>query len=140
WIKKIQFYSRLLDTSLSTTLTLNSNKQITLNDLISLHHANKNLLKKDKYNSTSLLTFRYKLLTHLLPTREKLHIRYPLLYPNDTCPRCLIQPETQNHIFTCTANQIVLQKINAKIYKTLIKHLPKNLLPVHYSQIKSTKL
>src|SRR6185369_10001565 len=127
WIKKIQFYSRLLDTSLSTTLTLNSNKQITLNDLISLHHANKNLLKKDKYNSTSLLAFRCKLLTRLLPTREKLHTRYPLLYPNDTCPRCLIQPETQNHIFTCTINQNALEKISAKICKTLIKNLSKKL-------------
>src|SRR6185369_1381911 len=64
---------------------------------------------------------------NLLPTKEKLHTRYPLLYPNDTCPRCLIQPETQNHIFTCTINQNALEKISAKIRKTLIKNLSKKL-------------
>jgi hypothetical protein len=54
-------------------------------------------------------------MTRQLPSRVKLHLRYPSHYTNNLCPRCLSQPETFDHIFSCPSNNPNLPLINKKI-------------------------
>ena len=81
--------------------------------------SNKLLELCDRTSYKSLLAFKFKLLIEQLPTRKKLHLRYPLHYPDDKCPRCLLSSETFDHIFSCSANTINLPTISRKIKKTL---------------------
>jgi len=84
-----------------------------------LQKANKLLIKKDKFKTSSLCAFRCKLIGEVLPTRQQLNNRYADIYTDDQCPRCLLVTEIQEHVFTCYKNNqvksIIEQKIKQKI-------------------------
>jgi hypothetical protein len=75
------------------------------------------------------MAFKIKLITEQLPTRLKLHSRYPSIYSSNKCPRCLLIPETFNHIFTCSTNNINLPIISLKIKKYLLHIISESNLP-----------
>jgi len=116
WIKFVNYYTNLFNILLSRSTTLNPQ---TLEDLEVIINSNKKLKKSDQYKFRDLATFRVKLLTDQLPTRVKLHKRYPSLYPDNTCPRCDAWPETTQHIFTCLHATTYINKKKGKFISTI---------------------
>ncbi|CAG8504868.1 15654_t:CDS:1 [Acaulospora morrowiae] len=98
-------------------------KVLTLQILVK---ANKLLIKKDKINTSSLLAFRFKLLSGTLPSRQLLYDRYPSTYTDNLCLRCLTAVEIQSHIFDCYKNFATYNEMENKIRTSLIKLVRKN--------------
>jgi hypothetical protein len=90
-----------------------------------LANANKALKKKIKSSFLTSLSFRCKIIDDALPTREFLNSLYPTVYPNKTCPRCLITNETQDHIFNCPKSIQSTKLISPKIKIYIIRNLKK---------------
>jgi hypothetical protein len=130
WIKKVQLLNNLLNITTSSSISNNLNHSLSSSELINLHFANSSLNKQEKYKSISLKAFRTKLLGANLPVRQKLHDRYPSLYPNNLCPRCSTDVETQAHIFSCIkslqARINISNSITKKIHNFLKKQQTKN--------------
>jgi hypothetical protein len=117
WIKTVNKQLSILSTWHSSLWT---SKPPLFQDISSLILSNKFLEINDKISYKSLLSFKIKLLIEQLPTREKLHSRYPLLYPDNLCPRCKLHKETFNHIFSCPNNNSHLSIFNQKIKKFIL--------------------
>ncbi len=56
--------------------------------------------------------YRVKVLHGMLPTASRLLVTRPDLYQDDLCPRCLLIPETANHLWLCTHSQEVLRCVS----------------------------
>ncbi|CAG8561046.1 15362_t:CDS:2, partial [Acaulospora morrowiae] len=91
--------------------------------------------KKFSEHIGSLMLFRahqsktggkLKLLSGTLPSRQLLHDRYPSIYADNLCPRCLTAVEIQSYIFNCYKNIAAYNKIENKIRTSLIKLVRKN--------------
>jgi hypothetical protein len=91
-----------------------------------IHRANKNLRKSDQFKYKALSTFRTKLIANQLPTRAKLHKRYPNLYDSDLCPRCHISIENIEHIFTCNYAINTINQKRKKFENFLQSTIPNN--------------
>jgi hypothetical protein len=89
-------------------------------------NANKKIKKSDQFKYKALATFRCKIMADQLPTRSKLHKRYPNLYDNDHCSRCEALTENLQHVFNCTyALKTIIEK-KEKIIELIQSNLPKN--------------
>ncbi|RHZ80449.1 hypothetical protein Glove_136g98 [Diversispora epigaea] len=64
--------------------------------------------------------FNVKMLNNELPSLEKLQDRFPLVYHTNICPRCLLEEETQSHIFTCTKNKIDIYTCRNKLFQLIV--------------------
>jgi hypothetical protein len=75
-------------------------------------HQDGNMMSGFSTQKTShMRSYTTKLLTNTLPTMKTLHDKWTL-YDTNICPRCFEEPETNQHIWTCTKaaeniNQIV---------------------------------
>jgi len=69
-----------------------------------------------------------KAIHNLLPTLDNLKKYKPHLYPSDTCNRCHLHTETNDHIWTCTNSDSIRLLIFKKSAKQLQKLLTKTCL------------
>ncbi|RHZ82006.1 hypothetical protein Glove_115g35 [Diversispora epigaea] len=60
------------------------------------------------------------MLNNELPSLEKLQDRFPLVYHTNICSRCLLEEETQSHIFTCTKNKIDIYTCRNKLFQLIV--------------------
>jgi len=124
WIKFVNYYTNLFDILLSHSATY---KPSSFEQLETLIKANNKLKNHDQSKFKALSTFRTKLLANQLPTRFKLHKRYPTLYPDDLCPRCDAATEDLPHIFSCIYNKPLINKKKSKLESLIAELNPKSI-------------
>ena len=77
-------------------------------------------------NASKFRTYFTKIIHDMLPTLSNQHKFYPSIYTHDTCNRCHLESETNNHLWTCpnSSDQIksIITKSQVKLEKILIKH------------------
>ncbi|RHZ44905.1 hypothetical protein Glove_707g106 [Diversispora epigaea] len=73
--------------------------------------------------NTRKSAFNVKMLNNELPSLEKLQDRFPLVYHTNICPRCLLEEETQSHIFTCTKNKINIYTCRNKLFQLIVNKI-----------------
>ncbi|RHZ78511.1 hypothetical protein Glove_162g74 [Diversispora epigaea] len=95
---------------------LNIPTKFTTRDLNHLSFIDVILDNKD----TRKRVFNVKMLNNELPSLEKLQDRFPLVYHTNICPRCLLEEETQSHIFTCTKNKIDIYTCRNKLFQLIV--------------------
>jgi hypothetical protein len=126
WVKFVNHYTNLFNLLLSQSITT---KPQSLTDLETIINANKKIKNSDQIRYRSLATFRTKLITNQIPTRLKLHKRYPNLYDSNLCPRCHIHIETLLHIFNCHHAFNYINKKKDKLRSIITDQFTKDLNP-----------
>jgi hypothetical protein len=124
WIKFINYYTNLFDILLSESAIY---KPSSFEELETIIRANHKLKKLDQLKHRALSTFRTKLLANQLPTRTKLHKRYPTHYPDNLCPRCDAFPEDLLHIFSCVHIRPLISKKKSKLENLILNLNPKSI-------------
>jgi hypothetical protein len=125
WCKSIQQEYNNANIQNSSSIKNNLKLEITCENIKILSIANRIAARKDKYNQRSTIGFRCKLIGGLLPTRVIMKERFPEQYHDDICPRCELEPESQEHVLSCIKNTGVITEIGNQIRSYGIKQINK---------------